>query len=165
MAKTTQKVRNLLKRVDKEKPAKADIQKFERLLSETEIWRYAGDVINSTKAILINNASGKNYLISRSLEEGYAAILTDLGYKRASMLEKLLIEQVAICWLRQGYMEYQYQKLQQQSMTLTKAMYWERKLSQSQRRFLRACESLAKIRKMDVKLQVNIAQKQVNVAK
>ncbi len=91
--------------------------------------------------------------------------MADLGYREASMLEQLLIQQVAIAWLRHSYIEYQYQQIQTESMTLTKAMYWERKLSQSQRRFLRACESLAKLRKMDVKLQVNIAEKQVNVAK
>jgi len=157
-------IRQLMKKVDKEKPAKADIERFEKLLKGTESWRIAGDLVRTTKNILINSASGKSYLVKRSLDTGYAAIKTDLGYKDASMLEKLLIEQVAINWLRHYYIEYQYQSLQPQRMSLTKAMYWERKLSQSQRRYLRACESLAKIRRMDIKLQVNVATNQVNVA-
>jgi len=43
--------------------------------------------------------------------------------------------------------------------------FWERRLSMSQRRYLAACETLAKIRKMSVPaLQLNIGDKQINVA-
>ena len=41
--------------------------------------------------------------------------------------------------------------------------HWEKRLNAAQRRFLRACESLARIRKMKLPpMQINIAQQQVN---
>ena len=41
----------------------------------------------------------------------------------------------------------------------------DRKLSAAQRRYLRACETLARVRKLRLPtLQVNIGEKQVNVA-
>ena len=46
------------------------------------------------------------------------------------------------------------------------AAWWEKRLSGAQRRYLRACETLAKIRKMQLPMvQVNIGQQQLNVAK
>jgi len=43
--------------------------------------------------------------------------------------------------------------------------FWDRRLSAAQRRHLRACETLARIRRMGIAaLQVNIARQQVNVA-
>jgi hypothetical protein len=46
-----------------------------------------------------------------------------------------------------------------QSHTLTLGMYWEKRLSAAQRRFTRACETLARVRKLSntPALQFNIA--------
>ena len=161
---TPSDVATLLMRVDKEKPAEEDVKRFEAMLQRSEMWRIAGDIAEKTKKMLIANASGQKYLVSRSLEKGYATLKADLGYHEASALERLLIEQILLSWLRHNYVEYQYQHVQGQPMTHKEALYWERKLSQSQRRFLRACESLSKIRKMSVKLQINMGKQQVNVA-
>ena len=109
---TGQQIRQIVKKVDKEKPAKADIEQFEELLTDTEAWRIVGDLVRVVKDQLVSAASGKSYLYKRSRDEGYEAIKTGLGYKGASMLEKLLIEQVAINWLRHYYIEFQYQARQ-----------------------------------------------------
>ena len=58
-----------------------------------------------------------------------------------------------------------------QSVTLTLGMYWEKRLSAAQRRFTRACETLARVRKLSRNtpaLQFNIATsggQQVNLSK
>ncbi|HEV8136372.1 MAG TPA: hypothetical protein VGP85_16955 [Pyrinomonadaceae bacterium] len=58
-----------------------------------------------------------------------------------------------------------------QSITLTLGMYWEKRLSAAQRRFTRACETLARVRKLSRNtpaLQFNIATsggQQVNLTK
>jgi hypothetical protein len=49
-----------------------------------------------------------------------------------------------------------------QSITLTLGMYWEKRLSASQKRFTRACESLTRVRRLmrnTPTLQFNIAAK------
>ncbi len=91
-------------------------------------------------------------------------------YDDASLMEKLLIEQIILCWMRMYIMDnaYTYNLMNEGSFSLDKAQYWERILSSTQNRFLRAIETLARIRKItQATLQVNIAAdggKQVNVA-
>jgi hypothetical protein len=48
-----------------------------------------------------------------------------------------------------------------QSITLTVGAYWDKRLSMAQKRFMRACESLARVRRLSrrIPLQVNIAAK------
>ena len=51
------------------------------------------------------------------------------------------------------------------SITLDQGMYWDRKLAASQRRYLRACETLARVRKLTgATVQVNIGERQINLA-
>jgi hypothetical protein len=79
--------------------------------------------------------------------------------------------QAALCWLKLNLVELSYSNTMKQSITLTLAIYWEKKLSAAQRRFTRACETLARVRKLSSNvpaLQLNIAAsggQQVNVTK
>jgi hypothetical protein len=63
----------------------------------------------------------------------------DLGYDEAPLLEKLLIQQAALCWLKLDLVELSYSNTMAQSITLTLGMYWEKCLSAAQRRFTRPC--------------------------
>lgn len=49
------------------------------------------------------------------------------------------------------------------SMPFKNAAYWERRLNSAHRRYLRAIETLAKIRKQGLAVQVNIAVNQINI--
>jgi hypothetical protein len=86
------------------------------------------------------------------------------------MLEQMLIEEVLLCWLRLIIWEYKLTELDIEGMTLIKAEFWDKRLSGAQRRYLRACETLARVRRLtrnNPALQVNIAAqdgKQVNIA-
>ena len=84
----------------------------------------------------------------------------DLGYDGAPMLEQLLIQQAALCWLKLNLLELSYSGTMKQSITLTLGMYWEKRLSAAQRRFTPVCETLARVRKLSRNtpaLQFNIA--------
>ncbi len=52
----------------------------------------------------------------------------DLGYDDAPMLEQLLIQQAALCWLKLNLVELSYSGTMKQSITLTLGMYWEKRL-------------------------------------
>jgi hypothetical protein len=76
---------------------------------------------------------------------------------------------VTLCWLNLNLLEYRHVNSMKQSITLTLGAYWDKRLSMSQRRFTRACESLARVRRLSrrIPLQVNIATQggqQMNVA-
>jgi len=84
-------------------------------------------------------------------------------------MERLLIEQVVLCWLRMFVTEQRYTNIVEGAkLTMREADFWERRLSAVQRRYLRACETLARVRKLvRSTVQVNIAAeggKQLNVA-
>jgi hypothetical protein len=48
------------------------------------------------------------------------------------MLEQLLIQQAALCWLKLNLVELSYSGTMKQSHTLTLGMYWEQRLSAAQ---------------------------------
>jgi hypothetical protein len=86
------------------------------------------------------------------------------------MLEQLLIQHAALCWLRLTLAELAYSSVMKQSITLTLGAYTEKRLTMAQKRFTRACETLTKVRKLSRNtpaLQFNIATEggqQVNLA-
>jgi len=97
--------------------------------------------------------------------------INELGYVGAPILEQLLIQDATLSWLKLSIIELQYSTVMKQSITLTLGIFWEKRLSAAQRRFTRACETLARVRKLSRNtpaLQFNIATsggQQVSVAK
>ncbi len=66
----------------------------------------------------------------------------------ASQTERLLIDQVVICYLRMNFTEQYYDNAMTGGCSLEVASFWERKLSTVQRRYLRSIETLARVRKL-----------------
>jgi hypothetical protein len=102
-------------------------------------------------------------------EQRMQSIRADLGYATSPPLEQLLIQQVSLCWLNLNLVEFRHVNIMKQSITLTLGAYWDKRLSMAQQRFTRACESLARVRRLSrrIPIQVNIAAQggqQINVA-
>ena len=92
-----------------------------------------------------------------------------LGYDAAPALERPLIDHATLCWLRLAVMELRYSAVTGAENTFKAVEHTEKRLTAAQKRFNRACESLARVRKLSRNtpaLQVNIAAdggQQVNV--
>lgn len=84
-----------------------------------------------------------------------------------SMLELLVIESVVTAYVRLCGIEQFVTAVQQKPLSRSAAVFWDRTHNESQKRFLRAAETLAKIRRLAAKtpqLQLNITnQQQVNL--
>lgn len=91
------------------------------------------------------------------------ALQRSLGIETATPIEKLLIEDVVLCWVRVQSMEQMYSAHFKESMSFAKAAYLENRLSATRRRYLQALESLARVRGLlaRVGVQINIAHQQV----
>jgi hypothetical protein len=159
----------LVQKVDRANPAPAHIQALRRILDEhPELWRVAGDLAHAAAHNLVDKLDA-GPLIAESLKRGWLAMQDELGYPAASRLECLLIEEVALRWLHLRLVDLEYAGAMSQSILLPSADHWEERLSAAQRRYLRACDTLARIRKLALTtpaLQVNIAARggqQVNV--
>ena len=161
----------ILERTITENPSKEDVAALRKLLSHfPNLWRACGQLAEHARLKLIQTISPLPF-IQESVKAGSEYICRSLGYDDAPEIERLLIEQVVLCWLRLNLLEATYTAVRdQQTMAIDQANFLEKRLDYAQRRYLRACETLARVRKIARRtpaLQVNIAAdggQQVNVA-
>ena len=149
------------------KPKKEDLNEIRKLLIDHPEFCKAifGTVEVVQTEIIRTMIGGEQEVPTVALEEYILSVRDEMGYHSAPIMEKLLIENIITCWLRMQHYEQQLAFRMKGSYSLTILEFWERRLSVSQRRYLAACESLVKIRKMAIPaLQFNIGDQQINVA-
>jgi hypothetical protein len=156
--------------VDKEKPKRQAVAKLQEWLDEIPgLWAVFGDLNSLVQRKIVDRLVSLKS-VAMAIETGVDLKRQELGYEYSPPLERLLIDHALVCWLRLQDAEWQYTQKINSSMTLALGDYWERRLSAAQRRYLRACETLARVRKVIRRtpaLQVNIAAQggqQVNIA-
>ena len=153
----------LAKATDKETPAKKDVRALRRFFdNHPELWHLAGDLAEQAMLKLIGEIKA-TAVLKESLKIGFNNMQVELGLATGSRLDQLLVQQVVLAWMRLAYVEYQYSAVTTSNATHKTLEYWEKRLNASQRRFLRASESLVRIRKLQLPaVQINMAQQQVN---
>lgn len=162
---THDQVRALLKRCDTRKPLPADVLLVRRLFAEQP--DRAGAMIDlayRTEKQLIDSL-GATALTAEALRAGCDRTRASLGDRDAPALERLLIDAICLAWLRLWLTEQAYTVAMEGPQTLTLCTYWERRLTQAQGRYLRACEALARVRRLAVPalIQNNALQQVVNI--
>ncbi len=153
-----------IRKTDKEKPTKEERAELDRILRDVPaVWTVAGDVMNHTALGMINQMKG-TYALTASLRTGWEQLQRDLARPSDGPLEALLIQQIALAWLKLAYTEHHHRHyLMSGNTPIKQAEFWERRLSAAQRRYLRASETLARVRRLQLPaVQVNIAEQQVN---
>lgn len=150
--------RQALEVVSKDRPSQAELAQLARACdSLPRVYRFAGNLMQQATLQLTNqNAAitlteGHRQVIGRYVQQ----LRRDLGYDNAPALERLLIEQIVLTWLRLGLAEQHLTSVQGRG-SLDQLRFYEQKLSACQSRHLRAIESLARVRKLGVTLQVNV---------
>ena len=104
-------------------------------------------------------------VVNAMLQANLEGRIRELSRPQDGPFQRLLVEHVALCLLRLQYVESEYNRVMNREHALPLGDYWERPLAAAQRRFLRAAEALARIRRLALPaLQVNIGEQQVNVA-
>jgi len=154
----------LVKKIDVPQPAPTDLEAFRALLTRLpEAWRVVGDLASQVRLGLVLELN-RPASSRESIEHGMRALGQALGYNEGPALERLLIDQVVLCWLRMYLMEGWYSQRQEQGGPLAVMEHAEKVLSATQRRYLRAIETLARVRKLHITLQINVGEKQINIA-
>src|SRR5262245_7389076 len=83
-----------------ERGDEAVLPELRRLLDhEPALWRYAGDMARIAEASLVELAAGSNVLLKEGLARTLAELKAQLAGPNPSLLDRLLAERVAICWL------------------------------------------------------------------
>ncbi len=87
-----------------------------------------------------------------------------MRYDESPMLERMLIDQILMCWLRMQLVELQYTAVLVDNYTYKRIEHYEQRVSAAQHRYLQSVQALARVRKLAQNtpaLQVNIAEQQI----
>ncbi len=108
--------------------------------------------------------SGEHLVLRESIRRELDNMRRELAGVSPTPLESLLVDRVVACWLQLRYAETIYaQNLAR--LTLVQADYHQKRIDRAHKRYLTAIRTLAVVRRLQVPtLQVNIGEKQVNVA-
>lgn len=141
-------VKEIIDKTNIEKPDPKDVARLRKMLAESpKLWRVAGEF--SAHALWqITEAIEGTTFIKESARAGVEKLREDLGYKTAPALERLLINQIALCWLRLNLLERWHHVKTGDRHTSEDGLYWDSRLGAAQRRFVRVTESLARVRKL-----------------
>jgi len=139
----------LLEKTSKKKPAKADLVKLQTYLAEhPDHAMDVGNIARQMKITILMRAFKDYEGYEMTVAANCRGMMDELGYADAGILEQMLIDHIIVTWLRMYETEMRYENVQAASVTLTQALYWEKKLSSNQRRYLRAMEALVKVRRL-----------------
>jgi hypothetical protein len=122
-----------------------------------------GDLAKWTQRFVIEKYAGQNLLCREAVTHKLDLLRVELAGPNPTAIEGLLVERVVTCWLHLHHLEAEFAGKESKSLAL--ATYYQRSLSAAQKRYLAAIKTLAAVRKLVLPvLQLNIADKQVNVA-
>ena len=158
----------------KASPPPGAVQRFKELLGVCREhgvtpWRdRAGPLLGAAALVLIKDAAFMPEAVTALWAEQARDVRESLGYEGAPALERMLIEAVVVCWVRLAVMELRYSCVVSAQNTLAQVEHTEKRLTEAQKRFNRACESLARVRRLArPSVQINVAAeggRQLNVA-
>ncbi len=134
------KFQDVLAKTNKENPRPADLKALTQMLhgnKSAELWRAVASAGQMAELTVIDNATSAEG-IRECWKQRLQSLKKELGSAEAPMLEQLLIQHTALCWLRLGLTEITYSTTMKQSITLTLGIYWEKRLSAAQKRFTRS---------------------------
>jgi hypothetical protein len=147
-----------------EKPSFEAQREYRELLEQhPEHAANLGDLVKRATSQLLSETWRSRGATRLSVENYVEQLKAEHGYETASLLEKTVIDEMALAWMRLYYVQEQQTAAthRQTGFRADHVEYWDRRVMYAQRRFLRACESLARVRKLakGIKfMQVNIAQ-------
>ena len=146
-----------------ENPPYEKVQALRKVLADNpDMWRGLGDLARTTTEGLIDKAGRNDVAKRESVKRGAEHLKNELGYSTALAIERLAIEQVALCWVAFYNVQetYTYARYEGQNVSRSTMEFLDKQLTAAQQRYFRAMEGLARIWKLtkgiDV-VQVNIA--------
>ena len=138
----------------------------EMLRSFPDMAREVGNLTTLACKELRRRFVGDSLVIGQALRHQEEAVLEQVAGPNPTALEKLLADQIVLCWQHVRYLEIKY--AQTKSYSFREGEYHERCIDKAQKRYLQAIKTMAQIRKLGVPaLQVNIATeggRQVNIS-
>lgn len=159
----------LMSSLDYEEPDKKDLAELIQIIrNNSDLWRNSHGFSKFALKSTLSCYAGKTVSLFYLAEA--EALKKELRRGNANPLEKLIIDQIIICWVRMQCTELSCSQKLSESHTTEIGEYWQGMLTRHQSRYLKAVETLTRVRKLNnsIALQLNIATdggKQVNINK
>jgi len=130
-----------------------------------ELWREFGNITRQVRLKLIDKIAGRNDVVGEAVAREVAALRRAWVGEQPTPLETALAERIAATWLNLHYVEAKYLQALGE-LTYEEDTWHCRRIERAERRDLRAICQLAQVRKIQqVTVQVNVAERQINVAR
>lgn len=154
-----QRLRLLVEKTNTESPAVADLDELRRVLDGSpQLWRWVGNVARRAAEAIMQTYGNHSAFELESTRRMLEALRQELGYKEATAIERILIEQVLTAWLHVNLLEVVHCEKLTVEHRAEAGMYWDRRLMMAQRRFTRACDAMARVRKLTLAAELHKAQ-------
>ncbi len=135
----------------------------ERYGDRARFWRAIGDFARNVEQRILDRCAGDNLLLKEGMVRRLAEMRAELMGPEPSPLERMLAERVVTCWLQVQVAE---SAVNRSGISFAQAEYDQKCLDRAHKRHLSAIKALATVRRLQAPaVQVNIAEKQVNVAR
>src|SRR5262249_2861121 len=117
------------------------------LTDKPSLWQACSDLAGAAEEAWLAVIGGKDLFFQEALRQRLATLRAELaGPGPVSPLERLLIAQVAACWLQQTYCDAAAAQLQ--GATVAQARFALERQSRARRSFLQASATLATVRRL-----------------
>jgi hypothetical protein len=125
-----------------------------------------GNMATNAEEALIRSAAGGNVLVDESARAWITEVQRALAEPGDTELDLMLVHRTALCWLAVNTAEQLRAQKWKGGISSEAAGFWDRHVSRLQDDLLRAARTLATVRKLRRPvLQMNIAERQINVAR
>ena len=143
------KLGELVKNTHKDKPKQEDLAALRRFFDEDpELWRATGNMARRTLDHLLRTYYSQSAYVQECVTRRVEEMRDQLSYLESSPLEMVLIEQILVCWVNLYVLEINSATKLCEAHSTATGLYWDRRLNGAQRRFRRACETLARVRRL-----------------
>ena len=146
-AKETDSITDLIRRTDAENPKPEDLKRLRAILDEDDTLVR----LNETGQYAFNRVIGsytKSALSLELFERQIDAKRKAFEYESESVMVQMLINQVILCYIRLSMFETWHAEKVKENCSIAQGLYFDKLLSGYQKRFQKACESLAKVKKL-----------------
>ncbi len=152
VAEADKALSDLIRRTNKENPAPKDLEALQEILKKSpSIAKHYGDLSEIVFTEITGTCYSNQPLFRESVRQHGQNMVKEFDYDSASSVEKLLIQQIVLSWLRYHETEMRWQMMSKDNPTIAQADHWQRRITLAQGRYLRAIETLARVKKLQQK--------------
>lgn len=128
------------------------------------LWEAYGNLAAEAEGALVDLYAGGSVVTREALQRKLAAMRVELAGPSPSPLETLLVERVVACWLLSYHADFAFARALKELPSKEVEVH-QRRQDRAARQYLKALRGLADVRRLLMPaLQVNIAERQVNIA-